>query len=161
MNEADFVALNEHLKEVQPIFDAFCARHGFVYVPRQSIGRYPRIRIAREGLTKLHFDFQMDLDEKGRRFEQFRRDLPYSLGAGAHVVEQDGSKYGVRFQKGLICFSGKPFDQTGAVLQSEMEKHLPTLEQWDVQHLKDNGQKVQLGGAITHTSTPPPDSGFP
>jgi len=40
----DFVALNEHLKEVQPIFDAFCARHGFVYVPRQAIGRYPRIR---------------------------------------------------------------------------------------------------------------------
>jgi len=154
----DFVALNEHLKEVQPIFEAFCARHGFVYVPRQAIGRYPRIRIAREDVTKLYFDFQMDLDEKGRRFEQFRRNLPYSLGAGAYVDEQDGSKYGVRFQKGLICFSGKPFDQTGSVLQSEMEKHLPTLEQWDVQYLKDNGQKVQLGGgAITHTSTPPPD----
>jgi hypothetical protein len=45
----------------------------------------------------------------------------------------------------IQCFSGKPFDQVGAVLQSEMQKHLPTLEAWDVQHLKDNGKKVQLG----------------
>jgi len=87
----------------------------------------------------------MELDEKGQRFEKFRRDLPYGLSAGAYVDEQDGSKYGVRFQKGLICFSAKPFDQVGAVLQNEMEKHLPTLEQWDAQHLKDNGKKVQLG----------------
>ena len=154
MNEADFlasnksmdfVAFNEHLNEVRPIFDDFCARHGFAYMPRAAIGRYPRIRIAREGLTKLYFDLQMELDEKGQRFEKFRRDLPYGLSAGAYVDEQDGSKYGVRFQKGLICFSAKPFDQVGAVLQNEMEKHLPTLEQWDVQHLKDNGKKVQLG----------------
>ena len=154
MNEADFlaankymdfVALNEHLKEVRPIFDDFCVRHGFAYMPRAAIGRYPRIRIAREGLTKLYFDLQMELDEKGQRFEKFRRDLPYGLCAGAYIVEGDGSKHGVRFQKGLICFSGKPFDQVGAVLQSEMEKHLPTLEGWNAQYLKDNGEKVQLG----------------
>lgn len=156
MNEADFlatnkyldwVALNEHLKEVRPIFDNFCARHGFVYVPRQSIGRYPRIRIARERLINLYFDLQMDLDENGHRFEKFSRDLSYGLCAGADIVEDDGSKYGVRFQKDLICFSWKPFDQVGAVLQSEMEKHLPTLEGWSAQYLKENGEKVQLGGS--------------
>jgi len=141
----DFVALNEHLKELRPIFDDFCAKNGFVYVPRLSIGRYPRIRIARERLTKLYFELQMELDEKGCRFEKFRRDLPYGLCAGADIVEDDGSKHGVRFQKDIICFSGKPFDQVGAVLKSEMEKHLPTLEAWDVQFLKDNGEKVQLG----------------
>ncbi len=154
MNEADFlasnksmdfVALNEHLKEVRPIFDDFCVRHGFAYMPRAAIGRYPRIRIAREGLIHLYFDLQMELDESGNRFEKFRRNLPYGLCAGAYIVEDDGSKYGVRFQKGLICFSGKPFDQVGAVLQSEMEKHLPTLEGWNAKYLKDNGEKVQLG----------------
>jgi len=67
------------------------------------------------------------------------------LYAGASVTEDDGSKYGVRFQKGFVCFSGKPFDEVGAVLQSEMEKHLPTLEAWDAQYLKDHGEKVQLG----------------
>jgi hypothetical protein len=149
MNEADYFArldaLNEHLQEVRPIFDAFCARHGFVYVDRKSLGRYPRVRIERTGATKIWFDLWMEPDKDGRRVEQFRRDLPYELSAGAYVDVQDGSKYGTRFQKAIQCFSGKPFDQVGAVLQSEMEKHLPTLEQWDVQHLKENGKKVQLG----------------
>ena len=89
----------------------------------------------------------MEEDKDGKRFEKFSRDLPYGLGAGADIVVQDGSRYGTRFQSGFCCFSGKPFDQVGAVLQSEMERHLPTLEQWDVQFLKDCGQKVKLGGS--------------
>jgi hypothetical protein len=145
MNEADFAALNEHLEEVRPIFDAFCARHGFVCVDRKSLGRYPRVRIEKTGATKIWFDLWMECDKDGQRFERFKRDLPYELSAGAYVDVQDGSKYGTRFQKAIQCFSGKPFEQVSAVLQSEMEKHLHTLEQWDVQHLKDNGKKVQLG----------------
>lgn len=87
----------------------------------------------------------MEFDKDGHRVEQFRRDLPYELSAGAYVDVQDGSKYGTRFDKCFQCFSGKPFDQVGAVLQSEMQKHLPTLEKWDAQYLKENGRKVQLG----------------
>jgi hypothetical protein len=145
MSEADFVALNEHLQEVRPIFDQFCARHGFVYVNRRSLGRYPRIRIERAGVPKIWFDLWMECDKNGQRFERFRRDLPYELTAGAYLDVQDGSKYGTRFGKCFQCFSGTPFDQVGAVLQGEMEKHLPTLEEWDTQYLKDNGEKVQLG----------------
>ena len=145
MNEADFAALNEHLEEVRPIFDDFCARHGFVYVNRKSLGRYPRVRIEKTGATKIWFELWMECDKDGQRFERFRHDLPYELSAGAYVDVPDGSKHGTRFQKAAQCFAGKPFDQVGAVLRSEMEKHLPTLEQWDVQHLKDNGKKVQLG----------------
>lgn len=145
MNEADFAALNEHLEEVRPIFDAFCARHGFVYVNRKSLGRYPRIRIQRPGAPTIWFDLWMEFDKDGRRFERFRRDLPYELSAGASLILEDGSKYGVRFDKCFQCFAGKPFDQVGAVLETEMEKHLPTLERWDAQYLRENGEKVQLG----------------
>ena len=145
MNGADFAALNEHLQEVRPIIDDFCARNGFAYVDRKSLGRYPRIRISKPGSVVLYFDLWMELDKEGHRFEKFRRDLPYALYAGASIVEDDGSKHGIRFQKGLVCFSGKPFDQVRAVLQSEMQKHLPTLKAWDVQYLKDNGEKVKLG----------------
>ncbi len=149
MNEDDYfaalAALNEHLQEVRPIFDQFCARKGFVYVDRRSLGRYPRIRVERPGATKIWFDLWMEFDKDGHRVEQFRRDLPYELSAGAYVDLPDGSKYGNRFQKGFQCFAGKPFDQVSAVLQSEMEKHLPTLEGWDVQYLKANGEKVELG----------------
>src|SRR5580700_918068 len=140
LDEADFVALNEHLEEVRPIFDGFCATHGFVYVSRTALGRYPRVRIKRLRETEIWFDLWMEEDKDGNRFEQFRHDLPYELSAGACVVVQDGSKHGTRFSKIMLCFVGKPFDEVGAILQSEMEKHLPTLETWDAQHLKDNCQ---------------------
>ena len=87
----------------------------------------------------------MELDKDGHRVEQFKRDLPYELSGGAYVDVPDGSKYGTRFQKAIQCFSGKPFDQVGTILQSGMEKHLPMLEAWDVQYLKDNGKKMTLG----------------
>ncbi len=145
MNEADFDALNEHLEEVRPIFDDFCALNRFVYVDRTSLGRYPRIRIERPGSIKLWFDLWMESDKNGRRFERFRRDLPYELSAGAYMDIDDGSKYGTRFQKAFSCFSGKPFDEVGAILLGELQRHLRTLELWDEQYLKTHGMKVQLG----------------
>ena len=145
MTETEFAALNEHLHEVHPILDAFCARHGFAGVDQRSLGRYPRIRIERRGLTNIWFDLWMESDEGGHRVDQFRRDVPYELSAGVYIDVQDGSRYGLRLQKAIQCFSGKPFDQVGAILQSEMEKHLPTLEAWNVQYLKDHGERVQLG----------------
>ena len=145
MNEADFAALNEHLREVQPIFDAFCARHGFGYVDRRSLGRYPRIRIEKRGATNIWFDLWMEFDKDGHRVERFRPDVPYELSAGVYVDLQDGSRYGTRFQKAIQCFSGKPFTQIATLLQSELEKHLQTLEAWDLQYLKDHGEEVHLG----------------
>lgn len=109
------------------------------------MGRYPRIRIERSGPTIIWFDLWMELDRNGRRYEQFRRDLPYELSAGAYIDVPDGSKYGIRFSKCFQCFSGKPFDEVSAVLQGEMQKHLGALEEWDSQYLKDNGTKTQLG----------------
>lgn len=143
MDEADFAALNEHLQEVKPVFDDFCARNGFVYVDRKALGRYPRIRVERVGATTLWFDLWMELDKEGRRVEKFRRDLPYELSAGAYVDVPDGSKYGTRFSKRLQCFSGRPFDQVGAVLRNEMQQHLHILAAWDAQYLKDNGERLQ------------------
>jgi hypothetical protein len=144
MTEADFAALSEHLVEVRPIFDEFCAQSGFVHVAKTAIGRYPRVRIARERLTRLYFDLWMDWNEEGRRFEKFRRNLPYSLYAGASIIDDSGAGCRIRFQKGITCFSGKPFDQVGAVLLSEMQKHLPVVELWDAQHLREKGKEVQL-----------------
>jgi hypothetical protein len=142
----DWVALNEHLAEVRPIFDTFCTRHSFKYMNRLALGRYPRIRIERTRATNIWFDLWMELDDNGNRIERFRRDRPYELGAGAYVDAQDGSKSGLRFSKVIACFSGLPFDQVGAVLLSELEKHLPTLECWDAQHLKENGLRIELRG---------------
>jgi len=144
MNEADFDALSEHLKEVRPIFDRFCAANGFVYVPQLAIGRYPRIRIERPGAIKLWFDLWMELDASGRRFERFVRDLPYELSAGASLIVQDGSKNRIRVQKAIQCFSDRPFHKISAILLSEMQEHLHTIEAWNAEYLHKNGMKIPL-----------------
>ncbi len=144
MNEPDYAAflahghyaaLNEHLLEVRPIMDEFCAQNGFVYVDRKSLGRYPSVRIERPGSITLWFDLRMEDDKEGNRFEEFRRDIPYELNAGAYIEMPDGSRDGIRYSKYLVCFSGKPFREVGAVLCSEMEKYLPIVDKWDAQYL--------------------------
>lgn len=142
--EAPHAALREHLREVRPIFDAFCDRHGFANVDPQRLGRYPRIRIERSGSTNLWFELWMDLDKNGRRFERFRRDLPYELSAGAYIEVDPGTGSTIRFYKFILCFRGKPFEQIGAILESEMERFLPTLEGWDAEYLAKTGAQVQL-----------------
>ena len=143
MNEADFIALSDHLKEVLPIFQEFCDRHCFVFVERKSLGRYPRVRIERVGDINIWFDLWMEFDANGRRFEIFSRDLPYELSAGAHFDEfsSDGRN---RFHKVYQCFSGRSFDEVCASLAVELEKNLPILEGWDVRFLKADGVKTRI-----------------
>lgn len=50
--EAHSAALNAHLEEIKPIMDGFCVRHGFVYVDKRALGRYPRLHIERVADTK-------------------------------------------------------------------------------------------------------------
>lgn len=143
MNETDYVALREHLSEVKPVFDGFCARHGFVYPDRVTLGRYPRVRIERRGSVLVYFNLWMECDKDGKHFERFRRDLPYELCAGAYVDLENRT----RFHKYIYCFKGKPFDQIVGVLESEMEKCLPILDQWDAKFLLENGEKGELSVA--------------
>lgn len=146
MNEHDFAALNAHLDEVRPIFDRFCTQHGFTWVDKRSLGRYPRVRIEREGEVAIWFELTMALDEHGQRIDRFTPDALYELGAGGSITVQDGSRFGTRFQKTFWCFSDVPFHKVPAILMAEMEKNLPQLEQWDAEHLKAQGQRIRLGG---------------
>jgi hypothetical protein len=144
MNESDFDALNEHLGEVRPLFDQFCSQNGFRFVSRLAIGRYPRIRIEKPGSPKLWFDFRMELDLKGRRFERFSRGLPYELAAGAYIVVNDEQERKVRFQKSIQCFAGKLFDQVHSTLPHDLRNGLQIVESWDSAYLRQNGARVQL-----------------
>lgn len=148
MNEADYAALGEHLHEVRPIFDAYCERYGFRPVDPMTLGRYPRIRIERPGPVKIWFDLWMELDGDGRRYETFWRGAPYELSTGAHFDVSDGSRYGVRFQKALACFSAMPFERVGAVLMAEMETYLVVVQRWDEAYLRRDGIQVQLGTGV-------------
>jgi hypothetical protein len=134
---------------VRPIFNTFCAIHGFVRADPQTLGRYPRIRIEREEgeLTRV-LELWMELDDKGQRFEQFRPDLPYELTAGVSILVPD-DEYGIRFDSWVMCFAHKPFHQVPAVLRSELETHLVIIEQWTGEYLKTYGRKTKLRGPRT------------
>jgi hypothetical protein len=150
LDEAGFVALCEHLSEVRPIFDDFCARTGFVNFPKLALGRYPRIRIVRpavevpSGTIKLSFELYMEFDEHGQRFELFRPDLPYTLEACAQLDIRDDPKRGVRYWIGSVCFAHTPFHSVIAVLQREMESRLSVMELWDRQYIEEHGRKSLL-----------------
>lgn len=144
MTIPDFDDLNAHLEEIRPIIDSFCKRHSFERTSQNSLGRYPRVRIQRSFALNLWFDLWMELRKDGSRFEKFTPHVPYELSAGAFADVPDGSKYGVRHQKAILCFSGKPFREVHGVLRSEMERTLVKLESWDLDYLKSHGEKIVL-----------------
>jgi hypothetical protein len=96
--------------------------------------------------TITWFDLWMEFDQDGRRFERFDRSLPCELSAGAHVVVPDGYPLGTRHQKVVTCFSGVPFERVPSELKGNLERYLPTIEGWDVDQIRREGQRVKLGG---------------
>lgn len=142
MDPAQFAALGANLDEVRPIFDEFCARYGFVHANPASLGRYPRIRVNRVRETRIYFDLWMALDANGRRFEHYTPELPYDLSAGAWIDVPDGG--GTRFGSHSECLSARPLHEITPILLQTMEQHLPKLEAWSVQDLKDKGRRSPL-----------------
>ena len=144
MTEADYNALCAHLDEVRPVVAEFCARHKFESVSPARLGRYPRIRVERVTEVTVWLDLWMGLDENGRRFERFRRNLPYDLHGGVTLDVRDESGIGTRFVMTRAAFTGKPFEEVGAVLLAEMERLLPHLAHWNAQSLKERGKRTPL-----------------
>ena len=144
MTEADYNALCAHLDEVRPVVAEFCARHKFESVSPARLGRYPRIRVERVTEVTVWLDLWMGLDENGRRFERFRRNLPYDLHGGVTLDAWDESAVGTRFGTTVAAFTGKPFKDVGAVLLAEMERLLPHLMRWDARSLKEQGKRTLL-----------------
>jgi hypothetical protein len=65
----------------------------------------------------------------------FRRDLPYELGAGGHVVLDDGSAHGARFHRAFACFTDCRFERVGELLGPALDANLPTIAGWDERSL--------------------------
>lgn len=140
-----FEDLREHLQLVQPLVDEFCSSYGYQHVDPRSIGRYPRIRIQKQGEVARWLDLSMELDEDGNRYEIFFDEVPYELAAGANFHIEDGTQYGHRFQKSFAVFSGRPFKAVPENLLEDLRKGAEEIEEWTAAMLKEHGEKVQLG----------------
>jgi len=145
MSEDDFDLLREHLKDVFPIFDKFCASSGYKYVDPNSIGRYPRIRVEKIGSPVYWVELWMELDEKGDRYQSFFNEVPYELSAGAYYDVEDGTEYGCRYQRSLSVFKHRPFKNIPIELYQYLCDSRIEVEKWTGKLLKERGEKVNLG----------------
>ncbi|MBS2035703.1 hypothetical protein JST97_12000 [bacterium] len=127
-----FAAINDHLSELKPIIDQFCARYKFRAIENRA-ERNPRIRLERAGQPTLWLDLRME-QKQGR--EVIHQDLPYELSCGAILDDGQG-----RYYKILQCFSGRPFEQVLSQLKGELENALRLLLTWDAKFLKKNGDR--------------------
>jgi hypothetical protein len=145
MRQQSFEKLREHLDLVRPIFKDFCLLSGYQTVNPTSIGRYPRIRVEKPGAINRWLDLWMELDENGNRFEHFFETIPYELSAGAYFDVKDDTKYGHRYQKSFVIFSGKHFNTVPETLLEDLLATALELKDWTIEMLKTEGMKVQLG----------------
>ncbi|MFN8609484.1 MAG: hypothetical protein U0931_18240 [Vulcanimicrobiota bacterium] len=127
-----FAAINDHLSELKPIVDQFCARYKFTASEHRA-ERNPKIRLERAGQPALWLDLRM---EQKRDREVIHQDLPYELSCGAILDDGQG-----RYYKIVQCFAGRPFEQVTGTLKSELEKALRTLLGMDVAYLRKNGDR--------------------
>jgi hypothetical protein len=128
--------LAPELDTLRPAFDAFCARHGFTYASKTSIGRYPRIRVDRE---LQWIDVWMELDANGQRFVEYSPDLPYELGAGA-FLDEAGMRYSA---KGLVV-EHATLDVIRTRVPELLDRALELLAPWDAAYLRAHGTRSAL-----------------
>jgi hypothetical protein len=145
VNEKQFEKLRKHLDRVFPIIEGFCASSGYKIIDSKSLGRYPRIRIEKEGKINRWIELWMELDENGKRYEQFFEEVPYELSAGAYIDILDKTKYGHRFQKSFVLFSHRQFKDVPTTIIEGLKKSDEILTSWNKAFLKADGQKVELG----------------
>lgn len=132
-----FLDLNRHLSEVRPIFDRFCREHGFAYVDRRSVGRYPIVQVERPGPVCLKLRFELGLDAEGRRYLRFHPQLQHELSVGASLPDPDG------YCRWEVIFDHRPFIEVPGVLESELERALALAESWDEAWLRRNGTSAE------------------
>jgi len=145
MIEEEYNGLREHLEEVFPIFEKFCYSSGYQLIDSKSLGRYPRIRVENVGFLVRWIDLWMALDEKGDRYKFYFNEIPYELSAGAYYDFDDGTEYGIRYQKSISLFTHRPFNKIPKELYQDLYKGKMEVEGWTRKMLQQHGVKVNLG----------------
>ena len=85
----DYVRLNEHLWELDPVAKAFAESKGYEYGPPLTNGLYPKLRMWRtkNGVSQ-NINFDMEYAERDEPFDQFFPEIPYVVFAGSWIDDQ-------------------------------------------------------------------------
>jgi len=85
---------------------------------------------------------EMDLDDEGEYFREFRPSLPYSGGVGAWV---DIGRW--RYSKGFLCFQKLPFSELEKTLWNHLVGGYEKIKNWDADFLIKEGRKTSISVA--------------
>lgn len=82
----DYVRLNEHLWELDPVAKDFAVTNGYEYGPPLENGLYPKLRLWRtkNGVSQS-ICFDMELTEREERYDGFFSGIPYTVYAGSWI----------------------------------------------------------------------------
>ncbi|MEM9481775.1 MAG: hypothetical protein AAGA58_19165 [Verrucomicrobiota bacterium] len=86
----DYIRLNEHLWELDPVAKGFAETNGYEYGPPLANGLYPKLRLwrTRNGISQS-INFDMELTEQDERFDEFFPGIPYSVFAGSWIDDEE------------------------------------------------------------------------
>ena len=142
--EIDFESLREGLSAAVPYIERFCQKYNYLRAPSAEEGRYPRIRISKIISNAVRWiDFEMTLDANGNRFKTYSKDLSYELSGGAFAdftTEFGFTRYGKHF----TLWDSTPLSLALPKLASSLICASKIFENWDVEYLKNEGQRVDI-----------------
>lgn len=143
-----FKKLNEHLVQIEPIYEKFCKKYSFYII---DTGRYPRKRIQTKKELFIFFDIAMETNEQGDDFTEFYPEIPYSITTGAQIIIN-----GYRYYKLNMYLRQIPFNILANNLYPCFEKEYQMLKDWTIDILtQDNlgfkcGEYPQIGKNTTN-----------
>jgi hypothetical protein len=133
--------LEEHLKRVDPIFQAFLSLTGYSD-NTGALGRYPHRSATQISDVCRKIDLQMECDADGQRFPEFFPAIPYSLWAGAWV-DEGGFRYSP--DRGHIVFENLPFEEMVPLLSRALQEAAASLADYTHDSIVSQSTPKKLG----------------
>lgn len=86
----DYVRLNEHLWELDPVAKEFAVSEGYEYGPPLTNGLYPKIQMWRtKNKISQYISFHMDCNDRDERFGDFFPEIPYNIFTSSWIDDLD------------------------------------------------------------------------
>ena len=137
-----FERLGEHLKEINPIFQAFLRQSGYSD-NTGAIGRYPHRSAVKVTDICRKIDLWMEDDkEAGKPFSTFDPSIPYSLWGGAWV-DLDGKRYCL--DRGSMIFEHLPFVGLVPMLADYLKEAVAALEPYTHAEIVARSEPFDIG----------------
>ena len=134
--------LGKHLREIDPIFQAFLRESGYSN-NTGALGRYPHRSAVHMTAVSRKIDLQMETHENTEeRFSGFDPSIPYSLWCGAWV-DLDGQRYSP--DRGMIIFEHLPFVEMVPKLSEHLREAAAALESYTQTEVIAQSAPFKLG----------------